>query len=278
MTRAAVTAGPLITQTHHARVKAARRLAKRAFRAADRRFAVEGPQGVREALAEPGALLELFTTPDAATRHADLVGAAQSAGVPVHTVSGAVMAEIAQTVTPQGLLGIASFRDVAIEAVLAQGPRLVVVLAQARDPGNVGTILRAADAAGADAVVVTDSSVDVYNPKCTRSSAGSIFHVPLVVGVDVAAAVLAVQAAGLRVLAARADADADLDAADLSGPTAWIFGNEAWGLSPEVADLADIGVRVPIYGRAESLNLATAAAVCLYASARAQRQGGGCRT
>jgi TrmH family RNA methyltransferase len=272
------TAGPLITQAHHPRVKAARRLAKRAFRAADRRFVVEGPQGVREGLARPGSLLELFATPEAASRHADLVAAARDRGLPVHTVSGAVMAEIAQTVTPQGILGVAGFLDVALETVLAATPTLVVVLAHARDPGNVGTILRAADAAGADAVVVTDSSVDVYNPKCTRSSAGSVFHLPVVVGVDVATAVAGLRGGGLTVLAARADAEASLDEAALSGPTAWLFGNEAWGLPPEVAELADMGVRVPIYGHAESLNLATAAAVCLYASARAQRQAGGCRT
>jgi TrmH family RNA methyltransferase len=278
MTRAPATPGSLITQTHHARVKAARRLAKRAFRAADRRFVVEGPQGVREALAEPGALLELFTTPDAATRHQDLVSAARAATVPVHTVTGAVMAEIAQTVTPQGILGISPFRDVSLDVVLAGAPTLVVVLAHARDPGNVGTILRAADAAGADAVVVTDSSVDVYNAKCTRSSAGSVFHVPLVVGVEVGETVTKLKDAGVQVLAARADAEAALDDTDLRGAAAWLFGNEAWGLPPEVADLADLGVRVPIYGRAESLNLATAAAVCLYASARAQRQAGGCRT
>ena len=277
MTRTTAT-GPLITQAHHARVKAARRLSKRAFRAADRRFVVEGPQGVREALAEPGALLELFATPEAAARHDDLVVAAQQQGVPVHSVSASVMADLAGTVTPQGLLGVSPFRDVSLEQVLAARPALVVLLAQARDPGNAGTILRAADAAGADAVVVTDSSVDPYNPKCTRSSAGSIFHVPVVVGAEVVAAVSALRAAGVRVLAARADAAVDLDAVDLGVPTAWLFGNEAWGLPPEVADLADMGVRVPIYGRAESLNLATAAAVCLYASARAQRQPGGCRT
>jgi TrmH family RNA methyltransferase len=159
--------------------------------------------------------------------------------------------------------------------VLAAGPRLVAVLAHARDPGNAGTVIRTADAAGAAAVLLTGDSVDPYNGKCVRASAGSLFHLPISVGGDAAADLPALRAAGLRVLAADGHAEVDLDqAADaglLAGPTAWVFGNEAWGLPEQTRALADEVVRVPIYGRAESLNLATAAAVCLYASARAQR-------
>ncbi len=268
------------------RVSAARRLAKRAFRAADRRFLVEGPQGVTEALrlAEAGertALLELFVTAEAAARHPELVRRTEALSVPVHRVSGEVMSALAQTVTPQGVLGVATFRDMALPEVASGGPRLVAVLAAVRDPGNAGTVLRAADAAGADAVVFTDSSVDPYNAKCVRASAGSLFHLPFVVGVPVAATVAALRSAGVRVLAATAAADQDLDEladdGSLAGPTAWLFGNEAWGLPADVQALADGSVRVPIHGKAESLNLAAAAAVCLYASARAQRQPGGCR-
>lgn len=216
-------------------------------------------------------------TPEAAARHADLVAAAHAAGLPVHEVVTAVMAEIAQTVTPQGIAAVAAFRDVPLDDVLARRPCLVTVLAQARDPGNAGTVLRASAAAGADAVVFTDGSVDPYNAKCVRSSAGALFHLPFVAGGRVAETLERLRAAGLRVLAARADAAEDVDTADLSGPAAWVFGNEAWGLPDEVARLTDAGVRVPIHGRVESLNLATAAAVCLYASARAQRLPGGCR-
>jgi len=277
---------PIQTSARSPRVSAARRLAKRAFRAADRRFLVEGPQGVVEALllaegGERSALLELFVTAEAATRHADVVRRVEALSVPVHRVAGEVMSVLAQTVTPQGLLGVAAFRDVTLTEVVAMRPRLVAVLAAVRDPGNAGTVLRAADAAGADAVVLTDSSVDPYNAKCVRASAGSLFHLPFVTGVPAGAAAAALRGAGLRVLAATAAADRDLDQlADdggLAGPTAWLFGNEAWGLPPEVQALADTAVRVPIHGRAESLNLAAAAAVCLYASARAQRSPGGCR-
>lgn len=268
----------LVTTARNARVSAARRLTRRAFRRTDRRFLVEGPQVVGEALAEPDALVELFVTPDAASRYADLLTRATTSGVPVVTVTDAVMGELAQTVTPQGVVGVARFRDVSLDELVATRPRLVAVLAQVRDPGNAGTILRTADAAGADAVVYTDSSVDPYNPKSTRASAGSVFHLPFATGVPVTDALTALRAAGIAVLAADPRATIDLDTVDLSGPTAWVFGNEAWGLPVDVAAQADQLVRVPMHGHAESLNLATAAAVCLYASARGQRQPGGCRT
>ncbi|MGN6333989.1 MAG: TrmH family RNA methyltransferase [Motilibacteraceae bacterium] len=278
-------ASPELTSSRAPRVAAARRLAKRAFRAQDRKFLAEGPQAVREALAVPpgtkGAALEVFVTAEAAARHADLVHTAEAAGLPVHRASGEVMAAIAQTVTPQGIVAVCSLLDRDLDDVLATRPRLVAVLAHVRDPGNAGTVIRSADAAGAEAVVLTDASVDVYNGKCVRATAGSLFHVPVVTGVPLARAVDALRAAGLSVLAAdgagESDLDAVLDAGRLAAPTAWVFGNEAWGLPPEDRELADDVVRVPIHGSAESLNLATAAAVCLYASARAQRAPGGCR-
>jgi TrmH family RNA methyltransferase len=271
--------GSEITSVRSARVQAARRLAKRAFRARDRRFLAEGPQAVREAVDRPGTVVELFATREATDRHADLVEAAAAAGAPAHLVSGEVMSAIAQTVTPQGVVAVCTMLDRPLADVLAAGPRLVAVLAHARDPGNAGTVIRTADAAGAGAVLLTGDSVDPYNGKCVRASAGSLFHLPVSIGGQVEADLPALRDAGLRVLAADGHSDLDLDqAADtglLDGPTAWVFGNEAWGLPEQTRALADEVVRVPIYGRAESLNLATAAAVCLYASARAQRAAAG---
>jgi RNA methyltransferase, TrmH family len=271
-----------LTSVRSPRVTAARRLAKRSFRSRERRFLAEGPQAVREAVAGRGVLEELFVTADAAARHREIVDAAQAAGVPVHRASGEVVAAVSETVTPQGMVGVCRFVDVPLDIVAARAPRLVAVLANVRDPGNAGTVLRAADAAGADAVVFSDASVDPYNGKCVRASAGSLFHLPVVVGVPAADVIDTLRSAGLRVLAAdgsgRRDLDEELDARGLCGPTGWIFGNEAWGLPDYVRDRADGVVRVPIHGHAESLNLATAAAVCLYASARAQRAIGGCRT
>jgi len=187
------------------------------------------------------------------------------------------MAELAQTVTPQGLLAVCRFIDVPLARLVAASPRLVVILASIRDPGNAGTVLRTADAAGADGVIFAGASVDAYNSKCVRASAGSLFHLPVVIGVPLAESVLALRGAGLQVLAADGGAGRTLDeaapAARLRQPTAWLFGNEAWGLPGDLLALADEAVAVPIYGRAESLNLAAAAAVCLYASARALRAG-----
>ncbi|MDT0379177.1 RNA methyltransferase [Streptomyces sp. DSM 42041] len=268
------------------RIAAARRLARRSLRGRDRRFLAEGPQAVREAAAhrvdgEP-VLTELFVTEDAAGRHGDIVDAARTAGARLHLTPEDTLASLARTVTPQGLVGVCRFLDRPFADVLAARPRLVALLAHVRDPGNAGTVLRCADAAGADAVVLTDASVDVYNPKAVRASVGSLFHLPVAVGVPAPEAVAGLRAAGVRVLAADGagdrDLDAELDDGTLSSPTAWMFGNEAWGLPEETRALADDVVGVPIHGRAESLNLATAAAVCLYASARAQRAPGGCRS
>jgi TrmH family RNA methyltransferase len=241
-------------------------------------FLAEGPQAVREALGgSAGLITELFVTGPARSRHGDLVGAVVATGAAVHEVSGEVMAELAQTVTPQGLLAVCRFIDVPLADLIAAEPRLVVVLANVRDPGNAGTVLRTADAAGAQGVIFADASVDPYNSKCVRSSAGSLFHLPVVLGISVSAAATALRGAGLTVLAADGSARPGLDDLDAAGrlalPTAWLFGNEAWGLPAGLIALADEAVAVPIYGRAESLNLAAAAAVCLYASARAQSRG-----
>jgi RNA methyltransferase, TrmH family len=206
------------------------------------------------------------------------VSAAQQAGADVQLVSGEVMSELAQTVTPQGLLAVCDFVDVPLAALDNSTMRLAALLANVRDPGNAGTVLRTADAAGADAVVFADASVDPYNGKCVRASAGSLFHLPVVAGARLADAVGALKDAGLRIVAADGRSGTTLDDPDtreaLRAPTAWLFGNEAWGLPPELLALADQSVAVPIYGRAESLNLAAAAAVCLYASASAHALSG----
>ena len=187
---------------------------------------------------------------------------------------------MAETVTPQGVLGVAPLLDVDLATALQGGPRLVVVLEAAADPGNTGTIVRTADAAGADAVVLTEGSTDPHGGKCVRATAGSLWHLPVVVGVSLADTVSALHDAGLSVLATSGspggqDLDQLADEGVLAAPTAWLLGNEAAGLSEAALARADRTVRIPIHGRAESLNLATAAALCLYASARAQRRASG---
>ena len=258
----------MITSVKNPKVAAAVRLKKRAFREQEARFLVEGVQAVREALGSGARLAGLFHTAGSQ----DLAERAREAGVEVQVVSEEVMARLTSTVTPQGLVAIVPFVDVALDA-LPPSPACVALLHSVRDPGNAGTVLRSADAAGADAVIFGASSVDVYNPKTVRASAGSVFHVPVVRGPKTEEAVRALRDRGCRVLAMDADGEADLYTLDLTEPTAFLFGNEAWGLPQEVAALADATVRVPIQGGAESLNLAAAATVCLFEWARQRREG-----
>jgi len=254
-----------------ARVVAARKLTRRAGRDAAGQFLAEGPQAVREALAHDPPAHELFVTETAAGRHADLVERARAAGVPVSAVTARAAAVLSETATPQGIVAVCAALDVPLATALAGAPRLVAVLADIRDPGNAGTVLRSADAAGADAVVLAGDSVDPYNGKTVRASAGSLFHLPVVRGARLPDALAGARAAGLTVLAADGAGERELtDLPELAGPTAWLFGNEAWGLPEQVGALADARVRIPISSRAESLNLAAAAAVCLFASATAQ--------
>ncbi len=262
------------------RVRTVARLSGRSARQRAGLFLVEGPQAVREAVPS-GAVVDLYATAEALARHPEIVAAAQTRGLPVRTCTDEVLAAMADTVTPQGWVAVCRAVDRPLHEVLARRPRLVAVLSHVRDPGNAGTVLRTADAAGADAVVFTEASVDVHGPKCVRATAGSLFHVDVVTGVTLSDAIRALKDAGTTVLAADGAGDVDLDAlvdeseagtGHLSGPTAWVFGNEAWGLAPEDRALADAVVRVPIYGRAESLNLAGAAGICLYAAARAARR------
>jgi TrmH family RNA methyltransferase len=271
---ASLPADPELLTAKSGRVRTARRLARRTFRAEHGLFLAEGPQAVREALAVPGCVREVFALPG---RHGDLRELAETRdeGLPWHLVEEPAMAVLSETVHPQGVVAVCRRLDVPLTDVLSARPRLVAVCADIRDPGNAGTVIRCADAAGAGGVVLTGDSVDVYNGKAVRASAGSLFHVPVALSPDRSSTVRTLQESGMIVLAADGYGDVDLDDATdsglLGGPTAWLFGNEAWGLPAELADLADHRVRIPIHGRAESLNLATAAAVCLYASARAQR-------
>lgn len=247
------------------RVKESRKLSRRSERSERRLFLADGPKAVEGALSVEGCVVEVFATPAATEQYAGLASAA-----PAWTlVDDRAMASLSDSVTPAGVVAVCRFLDRPVSHVV-DGTRLVALCADVRDPGNAGTVIRCADAAGADAVVLAGHSVDPYNPKTVRASVGSLFHLPVAIEADPAAAVRAAREAGLQVLAADGAGEVDLDEADelLAAPTAWLFGNEAWGLPVELAGLADHRVRIPIHGRAESLNLSTAAAICLYASAR----------
>ncbi len=230
---------------------------------------------MREALVE-GVAVDLFAVPELTARHSELISQANSGEVAVHWVTERALASLCDTVTPQGVVAVCQMSDVTLGHVLRPAPKLVAVLAEVSDPGNAGTVARTADAAGAEAVWFTERSVDPYNGKCVRASAGSLFHLRVATGGDAAAGLRQLRAAGLQVLAASGAGETDLeqlaDTGGLAAPTAWVFGSEAHGLSSDVMRAADKRVRAPIHGRAESLNLAAAAAVCLYASAKAHRK------
>ena len=252
------------------RVKEARKLSRRSVRSERRLFLADGPKAVEAALGTPGCVVEVFATPEATGRYAGLAGAAQAAEAAWALVDERALASLSDSVTPAGVVGVCRFLDRPLADLLgaAPAPRLVAVLADVRDPGNAGTVVRCADAAGADLVVLAGTSVDPYNAKTVRASVGSLFHLPFAVERDAEAAVSALRAAGLTVLATAGDGEVSLYDAPVDVPTAWLFGNEAHGLPGGLAALADHRVSIPIHGRAESLNLSTAAALCLYESAR----------
>ncbi|MFX0539398.1 TrmH family RNA methyltransferase [Ornithinimicrobium sp. Y1847] len=262
----------LLSNPRSDRVKQVAALGRRAVRARTGRFLVEGPQAVRELLAyAESSARELYVTTEAEKRHTGIVGRAEESGVVVYRCTDVVLAAMADTGSPQGMLGVADRVDVPLAEALAfvgEG-EFAVVLTHVRDPGNAGTVLRGADAFGAAAVLVSDASVDVYNPKVVRSTVGSLFHLPVSVGTPVTELLNACRERGIRLLAADGTGTTMLPDVDLTGPHAWVMGNEAWGLEPEVLELCDEVVAIPIQ-RAESLNLAMAATVCLHASASAR--------
>jgi TrmH family RNA methyltransferase len=262
----------MLTNIGSDRVRSVRALSRRAVREREGLFLAEGPQAVREVVAyRPDAVRDLYFEAQAGTRHTAVLEAADAAGLSTREVSHEVLAVMCDALVPQGIVAVCRPVDVDLDAVLEVRPRLLVILTNVRDPGNAGTVIRGADAAGADAVLVSDSSVDIYNPKVVRSTVGSLFHLPIVTGVPIPVLLERVRGAGLALLAADGSGQSLLGEVDLCRPHAWVMGNEAWGLEPGVRAACDRMVRVPIYGRAESLNLAMAATLCLYASAAGQR-------
>ena len=293
------------------RVRDIAKLSTRRGRTKKKQFMVEGPQAVREALKahlQSPVLDAVYVTESAYERHPDIAELLEQAhGTPtpeegrrvfMRVVTDEVLAAMADSVTPQGIIAISFMVDTSFSVLWGENalnPKLIAVLSRIQDPGNAGTILRVADAAGADLVITTKGSVDLYNPKTVRSTAGSLFHVPIIQGVELEEFAEDVKSQGIVVLAADGYGTVNLQdlidhaavlragfsgetpaevkgAFDLSRPTMWLFGNEAQGLSAEEKSAATMRIAVPVYGAAESLNVGTAAAICLYASAMAQHQ------
>jgi len=265
----------MIDNPRSPRVRGVAKLAKREARSQTGLFLLEGPQAVTEALSyRPELLVELFVTPTALEKFPRISAIANEVGLEIEFVTEEVLDSMADTVTPQGIVAVCKQFPTSLKEILAAQPKILAILEEVRDPGNAGTIIRAADAAGADGVILTGRSVDVYNPKVVRATTGSLFHLPVAIALDLDVVIDRVRSEGIQIIAADIKGDDLLEARNtglLKGATAWLFGNEARGLSDDHLGLADRAITVPIYGHAESMNLATAASVCLYETAFAQR-------
>ncbi len=259
----------VLTNVRAPKVARARRLLKRGFRESDGAFLAEGPQACREG-ALAGKVTQLFLTQEALDRYPEIVATVENSGAEITLCNSTVIEQFSSTVTPQGMTAVVRMWDQNPDAIFHASAKLVVALTAVRDPGNAGSVIRVADAAGADGVIMSSDSVDLFNPKVVRSSVGSLFHLPIAIGQNLAETISTARSNGMQVLAADTGGVSLYGGVDLAKPTLWIFGNEAWGIPKEILELVDHVVSIPIYGQAESLNLATASALCLYASATAQ--------
>lgn len=264
-----------LTSRRSATVAAVKRLHTSSGRRDSKTFLVEGPQALREALTYRADLHQVYATADAIARWGELMHAVQASAVETTIVSESVLEAMAETKSPQGWLATCGMGAVSLVDVMATQPQVLVALDQVSDPGNVGTIIRTADAAGASGVLLTGESVDPFNGKCVRSSAGSIFHLPVVPALSVEQLVVAARQHGTVIAATAADGEVELfewlDSTTVNNPTLWVFGSEAHGVSAQFQAAAAVRVRIPIHGAAESLNIASAVAVCLYADADRRR-------
>ncbi|GGI07482.1 TrmH family RNA methyltransferase [Egicoccus halophilus] len=250
-----------ITSVRNPRVRDAAALTRRRERRTTGRHLVEGPNAVGEALAA-GVVEEVFVT----RRLVDEL--AVSDGVALHLVEDHVLERLADAATPQGVVAVARTATAALDEVVGHG--VLVVLHEIADPGNAGTILRTADAAGADAVVFTAGSVDPFGPKAVRAAVGSTYHLPLVTDVALDEVAAACRTSGQPLLGLDAAGPRSVfDLSEAAVPLALVLGNEAHGLPDTAAARLDDVVAIPRWGRAESLNVAAAAAIAIYAAARA---------
>lgn len=253
-----------------------RRLARDpAVRRAEGVFVVEGPKLVWAALEGKAPVESVFVTPDQGQTEGrgeglrDLIAQAGGRGVPVYQIAPEVLRRAADAVTPQPVLAVAGQLDVPLAEIRSCDPVLVCV--DVRDPGNLGAILRTAEATGMGAVICCKGTVDVYNPKCVRASAGALFHLPVVAGLEAGQVLETLGRWGRRRLAAEATGGVPPEQFDLRRPTALVLGNEGHGLPGGLAPRLDGRVTIPMAGTVESLNVSIAAAVLCFEAARQRR-------
>lgn len=234
-------------------------------------FLVEGTNGIEEAFAvgrRPELLLVTDPTPPAVTR---VLALAKEARVPVQFVTPDVMGAVSGAETPPGAVAIVPFLETDPLRLLDGPAQLLVVLAEVRDPGNLGTILRTAWAAGADGAFLSEGTVDVYNPKVVRASAGAVLRLPVAREVGIPWVLTELGKRNIHRVAADPTAVVSYDEVDMGGPCALVFGNEAWGLPEEVLAAVDSRASIPMRAQAESVNVGIAAAVFLFEALRQRR-------
>lgn len=256
-------------QFKHKKVQRLRKLVrKRDFRAQEGAFVIEGFKLLEEAVTAGADIESVFCSSNA--EH-PAIEAAESSGVRVHYLASGVLERVTDTVTPQPVVGVVRMAQHSTDVLNEVDS--VVVLADVRDPGNAGTILRSAEAAGVGAVVVADGSVDVYNPKTVRSSAGAVFQVPIVQNMSVTKSLQVLKSKNFLLLGTAGTGETPYDEADLTRRVAIVLGNEANGLGEQLLGEMDQVVMIPIIGRSESLNVSMAGAVLCFELARQRRNG-----
>lgn len=253
------------------RIVQAAKLLKSSERRKTKRFLVEGGNCVEAALAT-GAATDVFVTKAGSSKYAELLQLAVNVHAYIHPIEHKAAQKLADTATTPGIFAICRNVTWNLNQALRGQPRMVCVGVETSDPGNAGTLMRLGDAMGANAVIFAGDTVDPQSPKAVRASTGSLFHVPVVRNRDVDFVLDRLQKQGFALAATTAAGDFDIrnSSEQLQQPVAWLFGNEAHGLPAAVMQRADYTMRIPIRGNAESLNLATAAAICLYETARVQ--------
>jgi RNA methyltransferase, TrmH family len=255
----------------HPSIQRLRRLSRRrSARLDERAFVVDGPVLLAVALDAGVEVLEILVEP---AGEGELVDRAAAAGVRVRRLAPGTLARATDTVTPQPVAAIASLPDAPIDRAIQEATRspITLVLVGVSDPGNVGTLLRVAEAAGARAVLFCDGGADPWNPKCVRASAGAVFHVTVGIGGDAVKVLDGLQRSSVRTAATVVRGGVAYDEADLTGPLALVLGNEAHGLPDALTDAVDLRLSIPMVGRTESLNVAMAGSVVAFDALRQRR-------
>ena len=253
------------------KIKYLRKLIKKdSFRKQEKKFVVEGVRLVEELMKYPEKIEAIFysSKTNDNKRAADILKKARLKHIPCWLVSNDLIISISDTCTSQGIIALAHAFEYELEDLLLKDKCILLLLNEIQDPGNLGTIIRAADAFKATGIILSKGTVDLYNPKTLRASMGSIFHLPIATSADILDTIKMLDEMGAMLLASSLRSDLCIDKVDLTQNICFIIGNEARGLPDEIVMLSDKVITIPILGSAESLNVALSCAIMLYEAAR----------